>query len=236
MLADNPKNIQSGRLQQDIHLKATAKLELVSFIAQELPRWRDDPQRPRKSAETTLTEHLCDHLNTATYFSNNWSHVQFRTETGDEAQPGRKIDLTPKPRAATLVIEGRRHTHFDSLFPIECKRLPTPAEKYRDEREYVITESGTTGGIQRFKFGLHGGAHEFAAMIAFVQNNSFSHWTSQVNAWIGQLAEANMPNWSMDDQLRTVTNTGEVLISESNHFRDRGLARCDLRHVWVKMN
>jgi hypothetical protein len=235
MLADNPNNIQSGRLQQDIHLQATAKLELVSFIAQELPRWRDDPQRPAKHAETALTEQLCEHLNSATWHTNEWSHIQFRTETGDETHPGRKIDLTPKPRAATLVIEGRRHTHFDSLFPIECKRLPTPTEKNRDEREYVITENATAGGIQRFKSGLHGGMHDFAAMIAFVQAKSFIHWTNQINSWIGQLAAAKPTAWTPNDQLRKIDATADISILESLHLRE-GLNQCALRHIWIKMN
>ena len=166
MLADNSNEVQSGRLNPDIHLPSTAKLELVDFILQELPRWRDHPDRKVELAETKLTEHLCNHLNSATYYSTVWDHVQFQTETADEVRGGRKIDLTVKPRAAALIIEGRRHSQFDALFPIECKRLPTPDEKDRDEREYVITEPGTTGGIQRFKFGFHGSIHNFGAMIA----------------------------------------------------------------------
>ena len=191
MLTDSFDIVQSGRLDRDIHLPYTAKLELVCFIAEELPRWRDHPDRPTAHAETTLTEYLCDHLNSAAYYSTTWSHVQFRTETGDETRGGRKIDLTVKPRAATLIIEGRRHSQFDALFPIECKRLPTPTGKDRDEREYVTTEPGTTGGIQRFKFGYHGAAHTFAAMIAYVQEQSFSHWLCQVNCWIRDLWGGN---------------------------------------------
>jgi len=41
MLAENFNDVQAGRLDQDIHLQSTAKLELMEFIAQELPRWRD---------------------------------------------------------------------------------------------------------------------------------------------------------------------------------------------------
>ena len=45
----------SGRLDPDVHLPCTAKLELVDYIAEELPRWRDYPRRPSEDAETTLT-------------------------------------------------------------------------------------------------------------------------------------------------------------------------------------
>ena len=67
MLANNFCEIQAGRLAEDIHLPSTAKLELVDFIAHQLPRWRDHPDRPQAEAETVLTEHLCDHLNGAVY-------------------------------------------------------------------------------------------------------------------------------------------------------------------------
>ncbi|GAH64839.1 unnamed protein product, partial [marine sediment metagenome] len=127
MLADSFNiDYSAGKLDPEIHLPSTVKLELVGFITMELPRWRDRPDRPKAHAETILTEHLCDHLNSTAYYSTVWSHVQFRTETGDETRGGRKIDLTVKPRGAVFIIEGRRHTQFDALFPIECKRLPTP--------------------------------------------------------------------------------------------------------------
>lgn len=238
MLADRSNNVQSGSLDRDIQLPSTAKLELVDFVAQELPRWRDHPDRPSAQAETTLTEHLCDHLNSATHHSDVWSHVQFRTETADETRGGRKIDLTVKPRAAALIIENRRHSQFDSLFPIECKRLPTPKEKDRDKREYVITEPGTTGGIQRLKFGYHGAAHSFAAMIAFVQQEDFSFWQSQVNGWIQELSATPNSAWSNSDALTSLSEDPSSGLNtlHSRHTRQGGLEPCDLKHLWVRMN
>lgn len=238
MLTDSFTIVQSGRLDPDIHLPSTSKLELVAFITRELPLWRDHPERPNAQAETTLTEHLCDHLNSAAYYSAVWNHVQFRTETSDETCGGRKIDLTVKPRAAVLIIEGRRHSQFDSLFPIECKRLPTPRGKDRDEREYVTTDSGTTGGIQRFKFGHHGATHNFAAIIGYIQDRSFPHWLSQVNSWILDLAAGTKANWSDSDILQLLSNDSVTGIStlRSRHERNGGLDVCELRHLWVKMH
>lgn len=238
MLADSSDILPSGRLDPRIHLPATARLGIVDFIAEELPRWRDHPDRPTEEAETTLTEHLCDHLNSAAYYSTSWSHVQFRTETRDETKGGRKIDLTVKPRGAVFIIEGRRHTQFQPLFPIECKRLPTPKGKDRDEREYVITEHGTTGGIQRFKFGYHGAAHAFAAMIAYVQERSSSHWLSQVNCWIRALSAGPDSPWSKSDTLELLSDDTTVGIAslQSRHWRQEGLSELELRHLWVRMN
>lgn len=238
MLAENSKTVQSGGIGRDIHLPATAKLELIEFIADELPRWRDHPDRPDTTAETALTEFLCDHLNNAAYSSTVWSHVQFRTETGDETRGGRKIDLVPKPLGATLIIEGRRHSLFDALFPIECKRLPTPKGKDRDDREYVITAAGSTGGIQRFKFGHHGAAHSFAAMIAYVQEQTCSHWLDRVNGWILDLSAEPASVWSKTDMLKLLIDNapqGTCKLA-SQHRRDNGLADCELRHLWINMN
>lgn len=238
MLTDNFSIITSGRLDRDIHLPFTAKLGIVGFIADELPRWRDHPDRPKENAETKLTEYLCDHLNSAACQSTAWSYIQFRTETSDETCGGRKIDLAVKPLAAAFIIEGRRHSQFDTLFPIECKRLPTPKEKDRDEREYVTTEPGTTGGIQRFKFGYHGAIHTFAAMIAYVQEQSFSDWLSQVNCWIRDLSVRLNSAWSESDILQSLSDDSATGIStlKSRHRRDGGLSECELRHLWIRMS
>jgi hypothetical protein len=237
MLADKPNIACSGRIDQDIHLPCTAKRELVEFIADALPRWRDNPDRPIAHAETTLTEHLCDYLNSAAHFSAVWNHIQFRTETGDETRGGRKIDLTVKPCGASLIIEGRRHSQFEALFPIECKRLPTPKAKDRDEREYVITVPGTTGGIQRFKFGHHGAAHTFAAMIAYVQEHPTSYWVKQVNSWIRDLSAEADSVWTKSDCLHLLSDdTASGLCAlASSHHRAGGLDDCELRHLWITM-
>ena len=238
MLADLPITAQAGKLAPEVQLPGTARYQLIEFIADELPRWRDHPERKPETSETALTDQFCDHLNSAARFSAGWNWVQFRTEVPDEVRRGRAIDLAPKPCGAVVIIEGRRHTQFDTLLPIECKRLPTPREKDRDEREYVMTATGTTGGIQRFKLGYHGAAHRVAAMIAYVQDQTFSHWLSQVNAWIRELAaETNSP-WSVSDGLQSVTDDPAVRLCtlQSHHQRQGGLGECELRHLWIRMN
>ena len=238
MLTESFNIIQSGRLDRDIHLPSTAKLELVGFIVEELPRWRDHPDRPTATAETILTEHLCDYLNSAVYYSATWHHIQFRAETADETRGGRKIDLTVKPRAAVFIIEGRRFSQFEPVFPIECKRLPTPNGKNRDEREYVTNKFGTTGGIQRFKFGYHGAAHPFGAMIAYVQARSFSHWLFRVNSWIRDLAAEPNSFWSDGDIIQPLNDncTCGVSTLQSRHRRTKDLNKFELRHIWIKMS
>jgi hypothetical protein len=160
MLANSSEaSAQSGRFGRDVHLLATSRHELLNFIADELPQRRDRQDRKPETSETVLTSQLCAQLNSASRHSAGWDILQFRIEEPDEQNKGRRIDLVPAPCAATIWIEGRRHADFDALLPIECKRLPTPKDKDRDEREYVISRYSSTGGIQRFKTGHHGCAH-----------------------------------------------------------------------------
>ncbi len=238
MLADFPLIAEAGTLEPEVQWPGTARYELLEFIADELPRWRDHPERKPETSEPALTDQLCAHLNSAARTSDGWSHVQFRTEVRDEVRHERKIDLTPKPCGAVIVIEGRRHTQFDTLLPIECKRLPTPREKDRDEREYVVTATGSTGGMQRFKFGLHGAAHRDAAMIAYVQEQNFSHWLTQVNGWIRDLSSETDSAWSLMDALQPLKDDSAVGLCtlHSHHQRGSGLEEIALQHLWIKMN
>jgi hypothetical protein len=238
MLADLPTIAQAGRLEPEVQVPGTARFVLLEFIADELPLWRDHPQRKPETSERALTDQLCDHLNSAARTSAGWSWIQFRTEVPDEVRGGRAIDLVPKPCGVVLTIEGRRHTQFDTLLPIECKRLPTPKDKNRDEREYVVTATGSTGGIQRFKFGHHGAAHCLGAMIAYVQDQAFSHWLVQVNGWIEELSRNTQSGWSTSDTLHLLNEDSATRLRtlRSHHGRGGKLEEIELRHLWVRMN
>jgi hypothetical protein len=236
MLADNMNLIpQSGKLDPGVQPRFASKMAIVDFITEELPRWRDHPDRPDDHAETKLTETLCDYLNNVARCSLTWSQIQFRTETGDETYASRKTDLTVKP-CETLIIENRRHTIFDSLFPVECKRLPTPQGKDRDEREYVTSQFSTTGGIQRFKLGYHGKSHSFAAMIAYVQEQSCSYWLAKVNHWIADLAAGSNSVWNDSEKLQKQNDnpTTKVSVLKSEHQRVE-VERIELCHLWIEM-
>jgi hypothetical protein len=241
MLSDTPFPSPSGSLSPELHLPSTAKHRLFDFIADEMPAWRDDHERPTATSETVLTSSLCAHLNTAARHSAAWNRIQFLPEEPDEAKPGRKIDLSPKPCGASIWIEGRRHTQFDKLFPVECKRLPMPEpnNKKRDEREYVFNKNGSTGGIQRFKEGNHGGEHKFGGMIAFIQDDSgASKWHSTVNKWILEIADQKDSQWSKEDQLSLHSENPDKRIHKyhSAHERPAIGSAIALRHAWIELN
>jgi hypothetical protein len=239
MLANGPTNFpQLGVLNGDVQKPATFRHELIEFIADELPRWRDRPERNAQGSETILTSQLCTHLNSVTRHSPGWDVLQFRVEEPDEQSPGRKIDLVASPSGVAIVIEGRRHVDFDILMPIECKRLPTPSGTNRDEREYVINRHNTTGGIQRFKAGHHGAAHNLGAMIGYVQQEDRAYWNTRVAEWVNDLIAAGEQGWTINDLLRLERDdaTRRVAILSSSHTREKGLPELELRHLWVQMN
>lgn len=224
-----------GSLGADVLLPATAIDALIAFIAGELPTWRDHPDRLKKDSETALTSQLCGHLNSAARHSPGWDILQFRVEEPDEEKPGRTIDLVASPCGPTIWIDGRRCTQFDSLLPLECKRLPTPDGAARDAREYVISQHSTTGGIQRFKAGHHAASHSRAAMIGYVQAETAPVWLDRVNGWITELQTDGARGWSADDTLKADTSTMPEGVSayRSRHARTGDLSEIDLRHIWV---
>lgn len=238
MLADEGKlRVQSGRLDAGIHLKGSSLLRLIDFIAGELPRWRDRPDRKPVKSETALTSQFCAHMNSAARRS-RWDFLQFRTEEPDEVVASRKIDLVPAPSAATVWVDGRRHVDFDPLVPIECKRLPTPAGTNRDKREYLLSRYSSTGGVARFKEGHHGAGHMLGAMIGYVQAGSISQWHAKLGHWIGALSRAGVAGWSSADMLLLDRENGSArcALLRSQHARHGALAAINLRHLWIEMD
>lgn len=229
---------RSGKLSSDLQRPAAFLHELIKFIADELPQWRDRADRKNETSEPALNSQLCAHLNSTARHSAGWDILQFRIEEPDEQDKTRKIDLAPAPCDATIWIEGRSYTDFETLLPIECKRLPTPKGQKRDEREYVINKHTTTGGIQRFKAGYHGAAHTLGAMIAYVQEGTTVLWDKRVAEWIRQLVASGERGWTAKDLLQLDHDDAKLRLARfrSVHTRENGLPEIELCHLWVQMN
>jgi hypothetical protein len=236
MLAQTKNNnSSSGKLSPGLQPMGLSLRVVLDFVERELPRWRDNPDRPRDNAEIALTSNLAAYLSHVARHSHGLDILQFRTEIPDEICKGRAIDLAPAPCGATLLVNGRRYTYSDILMPIECKRFPTPKGKNRDEREYVTSASSTTGGIQRFKAGHHGGAHLMGAMIGYVQNDSASEWFKRVSTWIDELSKSGEPGWSLKDLLHFERDESGVHCYRSLHARQNSLPDIKLQHLWIDM-
>jgi hypothetical protein len=163
--------------------------------------------------------------------------LQFRTEEPDERHKNRKIDLIPSGCGCALLIDGRTYSDFEPLMPIECKRLPTPKGPKRDEREYVFSDQAGVGGIQRFKAGLHGGCHTFAAMIGYVQSGTSTQWKKRVSDWITAIINTGTPGWAVADLLQSQSDdkVRRLSVLHSTHQRV-SMQPIRLRHLWVEMN
>ncbi|MBP0441287.1 hypothetical protein J5Y06_21795 [Tianweitania sediminis] len=210
----------------------------MTFIADALPAWRDDSRRTGETGENKLSAQLCGRLNSVCRHTPGWDFLQFRREEPSESDGRRAIDLVASPSGNIIWINGRSYDHYQYLLPIECKRLPTPEDKGRDPREYVITDSGSTGGIQRFKAGHHGDQHERAAMIGYVQANDVAHWHKTVGIWIDDLITSSVPGWSVADKLTLASHdkTTRVATLASTHDRTKGITSyIQIDHLWIEL-
>ncbi len=238
MLADQRQNgASAGTLDRGVHKPREFLSSLVQFIAEALPNWRDDPARDKVAGETRLTAQLCAKLNSLARHSPGWDILQFRREEPDEADGRRAIDLVASPSGEVVVVEGREYNEYQSLLPIECKRLPTPTGKDRDEREYVISQYSSTGGVSRFKEGHHGKEHNRAAMIAYIQDDDVPHWCGIVDSWIDELANDPSEEWTNDDKLSLLKHDqkGRLGFLQSLHLRKTAPDPIHIDHIWIVM-
>ena len=236
MLADDTPKISSGALHPDLHREGEWLDALVDFILDQMPEWRDWPDRPHITSETKLTFQLCMHLNSAAAQREGLDSLCFVTEVPDPVTGGRTLDLVPLPRGRHIWIANRRHTHFDPLLPIECKRLPTPPR--RDKREYLRTAKGSKGGVQRFKNGHHGSSYNLGVLIAYVQTKDVTFWRRSIDRWIRAFARVKLPGWTNADRLQLDVQDLEkrVVALTSINSRIGTLTPVRIRHLWIEIS
>lgn len=139
------------------------ELKTIGFVRQGLPAWRDDPHRPDGLSESVLNLLLCKFLNSRA--RNDFPMVCFYHEENEPHQ--RRIDLSATP-AEPVTIGARQYTIYDPFLAFECKRLPTPPPRDR-EQEYITGGiKKKSGGVQRFKLGLHGANLDLVVMIGYI--------------------------------------------------------------------
>lgn len=238
MLAERNENAGfSGCLNPAVQRPEEWLSSLIQFVAEVLPDWRDDPARRQEMNEDVLTAQLCGRLNSMTRHSKGWDILQFRREEPDDGDRTRALDLVASPSGTVIWIAGREYTEYQFFLPIECKRLPTPRGTKRDEREYLISQISSTGGIQRFKAGSHGSKHTRAAMIGYVQDKNVDHWRSQLDNWVDGIVEEFVEGWSASDKLALVDHdkTKRTAALQSNHARRTGLDPIRIDHLWIEM-
>lgn len=219
-----------GRITSGI-APGTTVLRTLQFVKSQLPRWRDMPGRQLVSSEEELNSQLCKYLNMAAR-RENFSMAYFHHEERQTGQ--RRVDLSALPPDPTI-IEGRSYSELDPFLVLEGKRLPAPTRGR--EREYVTGGEKKSGGIQRFKLGLHGAVLNHVGMIGYVQRHAFDNWFTSINDWITELAESTS-EWSQEDCLVEMTTDSACRVAScvSTHNRvEAETGQINLSHLWVDM-
>ncbi|MBM4045966.1 MAG: hypothetical protein FJ279_12685 [Planctomycetes bacterium] len=224
-----------GRITSGVH-PGTLVRQTIGFVRHQLPCWRDDPDRRPEESEEQLNAQLCKFLNTRARHEFPMAH--FHHEEHQNAR--RRVDVSALP-AEPIWVGTRRHSIYDPFLVFEGKRLPAPSSDR--EREYVTGLERRSGGIQRFKLGLHGADLEAAGMIGYVQQGTVLAWHEIINQWIADLAarpKSDVCSWSATDQLQQLRQDTRraVAACQSSHARPdlaHGKAIV-LHHLWVAMN
>lgn len=227
-------SVSSGLLSEETLQKDLSLEAIVSFIRAQLPYWATDPDTPKSEAENALNESLCGFLNIQS--RNHLPLCHFMHEVSQLGR--RKVDVAAKP-VQHILVEGHLYTKNDPVFVLEGKLLPPPGKKR--EREYLTgLEGEITGGVQRFKLGEHGGKLNEAAIIGYVQKNSFHYWFVTINSWIDELILSDQDlEWQESEKLGLLQEDTLTAYSISNNLRDAQKSKSNsilLHHFWVNLS
>ncbi len=236
MLSDSLLNTTNGNISTGIEANDSIKA-VVDFIKKHFGAFAEKYRHGDVSTEKGLNQKLCIFFNIRTKAEPFFFHHEFMENTASGKSP--QVDIGTILIPDILEVADRQYNESDSFFSIEAKRLPT--EGTNREKEYVIGHPSPSGAIERFKKGIHGSRLKFAAIIGYVQNNSFDHWFLKVNSWIEELAiDSSQSLWSNNDMLeKSINNNSDPfweLISENQ--RDNGGGQLDtikIFHFWINL-
>lgn len=221
----------SGKITKGIN-PSTFIAKTVKFVEEQLPQWRDDKTRPAVEAEEDMNGQFCKFLNDRA--RDHFPMANFHHE--EKQGKRRRVDLSVVPSTKAIEV-----ALYDSIYVpflvIEGKRLPAPTSDR--EREYVTGLAEVSGGIQRFRMGLHGKDLPQALIVAYVQKEDVAHWHRTINGWITALentGEDKTCEWTAKDALSDLVSDGEAKSSrcESWHLR-KDLLGIRLVHLWICM-
>ncbi|MGD9661219.1 MAG: hypothetical protein AB7U63_08095 [Porticoccaceae bacterium] len=205
--------------------------QTIDFIWSSLLPWKNDPDRPFAEAEEDLNGQFHDFLQSRA--NEEFPMVYFRHEQRQEGR--RKVDLSAKP-VQSVTIQGVAYSKYQPIIVIEGKRLPAPTKSR--EREYVTGGESVSGGIQRFKLGMHGKDHETVILLGYVQKKPLQDWYDCINAWISELAKTHPCDWNVRESLSEFQNSDsdERAKSVSVHPRTMGCKSQTIRilHFWIQ--
>lgn len=228
--------IAKGEITHGISYNALS-IKTIDFIYNNLASWRDDPDRPCESAENKLNLQLCKYLDVkarSDFPMVRFDHEEYQTER-------RSVDISAS-LTKTMTIGANLYTIYNPFLVLECKRLPAPSKDR--EKEYVTGgKDKKSGGIQRFKLGLHGKNHTIAVIIGYIQEYTAKYWLHKINEWILDFSKdknADCCDWHGNEILKIIEKDKgkEIPIYRSSHNRiinSEPVKNIDLNHLWVLM-
>jgi len=221
----------SGKITSGITAKDLV-LKTIVFVRQQLPSWRDDPNRTDEESENKLNLQLCKFLDSrarSDFPMIRFDHEEYQTER-------RSVDLSAS-LAENMIIEAIPYTIYKPILVLEGKRIPAPSSDR--EKEYVTGSERKSGGIQRFKMSLHGASLDLAVIIGYVQDRSFNQWHKKINGWISELASGTMKDgcgWSSGENLNLLEEDMAKGIASYRSIHSRFVGNSiELRHFWIVM-
>lgn len=217
-----------GTLNKKYHNQPA--LRVIDFVYENLPALLGNCSSSEN--EESINEKFCRYLDLTARRQNepfNFSH-----ETKQNGR--RRIDFSAHDYADFLLA----HIFESIQKPItvfEAKRLPAPTTNR--EKEYVTGGSAKkiSGGIQRFKLGVHGAQHNFVAMIGYIQKENASFFYKNINQWLHDFSSASPDGlcWSGDEPLRELTIHPKTTRAISKHTRENSLSPICIHHLWVEL-
>jgi len=116
-----------------------------------------------------------------------------------------------------------------AIFCVEAKRL------FDYSKEYVYSSTGKSGGIERFKKGIHGEGLTHSALFGYVQKHDFEYWYRKINKWIDELIidDSQEIEWNENDKLLKLNFETKVakLISNNKRKEDSLI----IYHFWLDL-
>jgi len=226
----------SGKITSGIKPPAIP-LGIIAFMRQQLPAWRDDPDRSREDSELMLNPQLCKFLDIRA--RSEFPMIAFSHE--EPQASGRHVDVSVLA-VEGIIIEAQSYTKYDPILVIECKRIPAPSKDRQKEYVTGTKADKTSGGIQRFKLGLHGARLDMVAMIGYVQEGTASHWLDEINGWILELVSNPLGDGCVWNPIEVLKKIGEdrskrVFSYRSVHRRTNNAAseEIEIHHLWIMM-
>lgn len=240
MIADESRPLPAvGNLKDGVLELGAFCREIVTFVERELPVWVERPEISGFEDEPRLNQSLCLHLDRAS--RHRFDSIRFLQEPIQGS--GRNADLGVFP-VEGITVQGIGYQDYEQLLPIECKRLPTPTDSRRSDIEYVHgLPDHRTGGIERFKHGLHGRENRHALIIAYLQAESSKHWLRVINERLTELALRGSDGglWNPSELLTLGASVVPTRVNRLSSQHKRVQPPCcsdnvNMDHLWLQIN